>query len=91
MIKIKYLIHPTVNVICDVNYRRIKMIYVEGNWENADSLQDVARIIKEYYNTELADKLYEIIDEIDCQGNYKEQVDRLENVIDEIRDLVMLL
>ena len=66
------------------------MIYVEGNWENADSLQDIAKIIKEYYNTELADKLYEIIDEIDCQGNYKEQVDRLENVIDEIRDLVML-
>lgn len=67
------------------------MNYVEGNWENADSLQDIARIIKEYYNTELADKLYEIIDEIDCQGNYKEQVDRLENVIDEIKDLVMLL
>lgn len=66
------------------------MIYTEGNWENAESLQDIARIIKEYYNTELADKLYEIIDEIDCQGNYKEQVDRLENVIDEIKDLVML-
>lgn len=66
------------------------MIYIERNWENADSLQDIARIIKEYYNTELADKLYEIIDEIDCRGNYKEQVDRLENVIDEIRDLVML-
>lgn len=63
------------------------MIYIEGNWENAESLQDIAKIIKEYYNTELADKLYEIID---CQGNYKEQVDRLENVIDEIRDLVML-
>lgn len=66
------------------------MIYVEGNWENADSLQDIARIIREYYNAELADKLYEIIDEIDSQENYKEQVDRLENVIDEIRDLVML-
>lgn len=66
------------------------MIYVEENWEYADSLQDIARIIREYYNTELADKLYEIIDEIDCQGNYKEQVDRLENVIDEIRDLIML-
>lgn len=66
------------------------MIYAEGNWENADSLQDIARIIREYYNTELADKLYGIIDEIDSQENYKEQVDRLENVIDEIRDLVML-
>lgn len=67
------------------------MIYIEGNWENAESLQDIAKIIREYYNTELADKLYEIIDEIDCQEDYKEQVDRLENVIDEIRDLVMLL
>lgn len=67
------------------------MIYIEGNWENAESLQDIAKIIREYYNTELADKLYEIIDEIDCQEDYKEQVDRLENVIDEIKDLVMLL
>lgn len=66
------------------------MIYIEGNWENAESLQEIAKIIKEYYNTELADKLYEIIDEIDCKGNYKERIKELENIIDEIRDLVML-
>ena len=65
------------------------MIYVEGNWENADSLYDIARIIREYYNTEIADKLYEIIDKIDCQENYEERTYELENIIDEIRNLVM--
>ena len=39
------------------------MMYIEGHWETISSLEDVARIIREYYNRELAnemDKLLEI-------------------------------
>ena len=38
-------------------------MYIEGHWETISSLEDVARIIREYYNRELAnemDKLLEI-------------------------------
>lgn len=33
------------------------MILINGNWEQVKDLQDVSRIIREYYNYELADKL----------------------------------
>lgn len=38
------------------------MMYIEGHWETVTSLQDVARIIREYYNHELADKMDELIE-----------------------------
>ena len=33
------------------------MILINGNWEQVKDLQDVSKIIREYYNHELADKL----------------------------------
>ena len=39
------------------------MMYIEGHWETVTSLEDVARIIREYYNRELADELDKLIDE----------------------------
>lgn len=38
------------------------MMYIEGHWETVTSLQDVARIIREYYNRELADKMEELVE-----------------------------
>lgn len=39
------------------------MIYIEGHWETVTSLEDVARVVREYYNRELADELDKLIDE----------------------------
>lgn len=38
------------------------MIRIEGHWETVASLQDVARIIREYYNHELADEMDKLIE-----------------------------
>lgn len=38
------------------------MIRINGHWETVTSLQDVARIIREYYNRELADEMDKLID-----------------------------
>ena len=38
------------------------MMNIEGHWETVTSLQDVARIIREYYNRELADEMDALIE-----------------------------
>jgi hypothetical protein len=40
------------------------MIYIEGHWEEVNTLEDVARVIREYYNEELADRMNELLDEL---------------------------
>ena len=65
------------------------MLHIEGHWETVDSLRDVSRIIREYYNTELADEIDSLIDEEEAQEKYEKQVRELEDVIDQIRGLVM--
>ena len=39
------------------------MILVNDNWEQIHDLQDVSKIIKEYYNRDLADELDKLIPE----------------------------
>ena len=53
-----------------------------------DSLRDVSRIIREYYNSELADEMYSLIDEYVEEESRSQQVYELENIIERIRDLV---
>jgi hypothetical protein len=38
------------------------LLLINGYWENVETLDDVSRVIREYYNRELADKLDELID-----------------------------
>lgn len=38
------------------------MMYIEKHWETIDSLQDIARIIREYYNRDLADEMDKLIE-----------------------------
>ena len=33
------------------------MMYIEGHWETINDLNEAARIVREYYNDELADRL----------------------------------
>lgn len=38
------------------------MKYIEGHWETVDDLRDVSRVIREYYNRELADEMDKLIE-----------------------------
>lgn len=40
------------------------MIRIEGHWEEVSTLEDVARIVREYYNEELADEMLGLIDQL---------------------------
>ena len=64
------------------------MLHIEGRWETVGNLRDVSRIIRECYNSELADEMDSLIDEYVEEENYSQQVYELENIIERIRDLV---
>lgn len=59
------------------------MMYIEGHWETVTSLEDVARIIREYYNRELADELDELIDEQEGYiDDLKNEIINLDNLLE---------
>ena len=58
------------------------MMYIEKHWETVDDLRDVSRIIREYYNRELADELDKLIVE------QEEFVNDLENEIINLDNLL---
>lgn len=67
------------------------MILIDGHWERVNTLQDISRIIREYYNSELADEMDGLIDEFEGNEILREETKRLrelEDIIDEIRMLV---
>ena len=76
------------------------MILINGRWEIVKSLQDVSKVIREYYNDELADKLdglipdYEYIDENEIDtlkyeiGELEYEISILEEEISELNDKV---
>ena len=52
------------------------MMYIEGHWETVDTLEDIVRIIREYYNQELADKIeFEIESMVDAFNNKIEELE----------------
>ena len=55
------------------------MMYINGHWETVDTLEDIARVVREYYNPELADKM-ELQIEI--------MVDAFNNKIEELIDQI---
>lgn len=64
------------------------MMHIEGHWETVDTLDDVVRVIGEYYNYELADKMKELMESIIVANDERERLDELEMVVQQIRDLV---
>ena len=38
------------------------MMYIEKHWETIDDLRDISRVIREYYNRDLADEMDKLID-----------------------------
>lgn len=69
------------------------MMYIEGHWEFVNSLSDISRIIREHYNYELADKMDELIPDVDYSDNEdfydRQRLEELEEIIQEIRGLVI--
>lgn len=63
------------------------MMNIEGHWETVTSLEDVVRVVREYYNRELADVIEELIPEDNTED--LAELDELRGIIDEIRDLVI--
>ena len=61
------------------------MLLIEDHWELVDSLNDISRVIREYYNPELADKLDELIGSNEAENS---RVAELEEIIEAVRDLV---
>lgn len=56
------------------------MMYIEKHWETIDNLRDVSRVIREYYNRELADELDGFIEEQEEYINgLKDDIVNLEN------------
>lgn len=65
------------------------MIKVNDHWESINDFQDVSRIIREYYNPDLADELDSLINEIEVSSDDDiKRLEELENIIEEIRMLV---
>ena len=63
------------------------MICIEGHWETINDLSEAARIVREYYNDELADKIEDLIAEIRYPKD-DEELEDLRYIIEEIRRLV---
>lgn len=51
------------------------MIKIDGHWETVNDLHDVIRIIREYYNPELADIAEELLD--DLIDGFKARIEEL--------------
>ena len=64
------------------------MILVEGHWEKINNLYDISRVIREYYNPELANEMDELIEQNSIDNDDLRRLEDLENLIEEIRMLV---
>ena len=62
------------------------MILINDNWEQIYDLQDVSKIIREYYNRDLADELDKLIPEHTDEEyeGLKEELWDKENIIDDL-------
>lgn len=69
------------------------MIYINDHWEEVKDLQDVSKVIREYFNEHLADKLDELIPEHtdeeyeDLECDYERKCDKVTDLENEISDL----
>lgn len=59
------------------------MMYIEGHWETVDSLEDVARVVREYYNRELADEIDKLVEEQEGYiADLKNEIVNLDNLLE---------
>lgn len=65
------------------------MILVNGNWEMVADVEDVSRVIREYYNSDLADELDKIVDNLvqeiySSNTDYEDMLEYKNDVIDNL-------
>lgn len=60
------------------------MVRIEGHWERIETLEDISRVVREYYSHELADELDKLIPEADDENMWKERAEELEEALNEI-------
>ena len=65
----------------------IMYFQIEGYYEKINNLQDIANIIRYYYNSELADKMDEMLEDNDALEDRDYDTKRLEELEDIISDL----
>ena len=69
------------------------MILVNDNWEEVRDLQDVSKIVREYFNEDLADELDKLIPERtdeeyeNLMWDYDRKCDKVTDLENEISDL----
>ena len=65
------------------------MILINNNWEKADTLQEIAKIIKEQYNHELGETMESLLendsDDLEC---LKDSLDSAKDAIEELQDQI---
>ena len=64
---------------------------IEGYYEKINNLQDIANIIRYYYNSELADKMDEMLEDNDALEDRDYDTKRLEELEDIIYEIRMLV
>lgn len=64
------------------------MMYIEGHWESVDTLDDIIKVIREYYNPELADEMeFQIERMVDAFNNKIESLEyEIWSLEDELED-----
>lgn len=58
------------------------MMHIEGHWESVDTLDDIIKVIREYYNPELADEI---------ESQIESMVDAFNNKIESLEDEIWSL
>lgn len=61
------------------------MTLIEGHWETINNLSDIARIVREYYNQELADKIDEFAENEKEQEKRYSKLNELFNLINDVK------
>lgn len=61
------------------------MILINNNWEKADTLQDIAKIIKEQYNYELGETMESLLE------NDNDDLEYLKDTLDSAKEAIEIL
>lgn len=59
------------------------MMYINGHWETVDTLEDIARVVREYYNPELADKMDYLLEQ-----TFDAFTNKIEELVEQINPCV---
>lgn len=62
------------------------MVFINGHWENVDNLNDVSRIIRDSFNTDLADAMDKLLTKMEQKSGSLEE--ELGDEIDDLHDII---